>query len=34
MFLRLERLGYIEPTPGPARSIRLLISRAELPGLA
>jgi repressor LexA len=33
MILTLERRGLIERTPGHARSIRLLISREELPDL-
>ena len=33
MILTLERRGLIERTPGQARSIRLLISREELPDL-
>lgn len=34
MILTLEKRGLIERTPGQARSIRLLISREELPDLA
>lgn len=33
MILTLEKRGFIERTPGQARSIRLLISREELPDL-
>jgi repressor LexA len=33
MVLTLEANGFIERTPGLARSIRLLISREELPDL-
>ena len=33
MILTLERRGLIERTPGQARSIRLLVSREELPDL-
>jgi DNA-binding MarR family transcriptional regulator len=33
MILTLERQGFIERVPGQARSIRLLLSRAELPDL-
>ena len=33
MILTLETRGLIERTPGQARSIRLLISREELPDL-
>jgi len=33
MILTLEKRGVIERTPGQARSIRLLISRKELPDL-
>ncbi|HSL71528.1 MAG TPA: hypothetical protein VK864_14880, partial [Longimicrobiales bacterium] len=33
MILTLERAGFIERTPGQARSIRLRLSRAELPDL-
>lgn len=33
MILTLEKRGLIERTPGQARSIRLLISREELPDL-
>ncbi len=33
MVLTLEANGFIERTPGQARSIRLLISRADLPDL-
>ncbi len=33
MILTLERLGLITRTPGVARSIRLTLSRAELPDL-
>ena len=33
MILTLEKRGLIERTPGQARSIRLLISRKELPDL-
>lgn len=33
MILTLEERGLIERTPGQARSIRLLISRDELPDL-
>ena len=33
MILTLERRGLIERTPGQARSIRLLLSREELPDL-
>jgi len=34
MVLTLEARGLIARTPGQARSIRMLISRAELPDLA
>lgn len=33
MILMLERQGFIERVPGQARSIRLLLSREELPDL-
>ncbi len=33
MVLTLERRGLIERIPGQARSIRLLLSRAEIPDL-
>ncbi len=33
MVLTLETNGFIERTPGQARSIRLLLSRAQLPDL-
>jgi repressor LexA len=33
MILTLEAQGFIERTPGEARSIRLRLSRAELPDL-
>jgi len=33
MILTLETHGLVERTPGQARSIRLLISREELPDL-
>lgn len=33
MILTLEKNGLIERTPGKARSIRLLLSREELPDL-
>jgi Mn-dependent DtxR family transcriptional regulator len=33
MILTLENKGLIERTPGQARSVRLLISREELPDL-
>lgn len=34
MILTLERHGFISRAPGQARSIRLLLSREELPDLA
>jgi hypothetical protein len=33
MILTLERGGFIERTPGQSRSIRLLLTRDELPDL-
>jgi repressor LexA len=33
MVLNLERLGCIERTPGQGRSLRLLLSREQLPDL-
>ena len=33
MILRLEAAGFIERTPGKARSIRLLVPPSELPNL-
>lgn len=33
MILNLEKRGYIERRPGKSRSIRLLLSREELPDL-
>ena len=33
MVLTLEQRGFIERTPGTARSIRLLVTRAQLPDL-
>jgi Mn-dependent DtxR family transcriptional regulator len=33
MVMTLERLGFISREPGKPRSIRLLLSRAELPDL-
>ena len=33
MILTLERNGFIERTPGQSRSIRLLLTRDELPDL-
>ncbi len=34
MVLTLERSGLIQPTPGIARSIKVLLARHELPDLA
>lgn len=34
MVVTLEKKGFIERVPGQARSIRLLLSREELPDLA
>jgi repressor LexA len=34
MVVTLERKGFIQRTPGQARSIRLLVGRKELPDLA
>jgi repressor LexA len=34
MVMTLEKKGFIERVPGQARSIRLLLSREELPDLA
>ena len=34
MVVTLEKKGFIERVPGQARSIQLLLSRAELPDLA
>jgi len=34
MIITLEKRGFIERLPGQARSIRLLLSREELPDLA
>jgi DNA-binding MarR family transcriptional regulator len=33
MVLSLERLGFIERTPGRARSLKLLLNREQLPDL-
>ena len=33
MVLSLERLGFIERTPGQGRSLKLLLPRAQLPDL-
>ncbi len=33
MVLSLERLGFIERTPGQARSLKLLLNREQLPDL-
>jgi hypothetical protein len=33
MILTLEKQGFIERVPGQARSIRLLLSRVDLPDL-
>ncbi len=33
MVLTLERLGFIERTPGQARSLKLLLNREQLPDL-
>ncbi|MBI3915420.1 MAG: MarR family transcriptional regulator [Betaproteobacteria bacterium] len=33
MVLNLEKLGFIERTPGQGRSLRLLLSREQLPDL-
>jgi repressor LexA len=33
MILKLEELGFIERTPGKARSIKLLVSREKIPDL-
>ncbi len=33
MVKRLERLGFIERTPGQGRSIKLLLNRGDLPDL-
>jgi repressor LexA len=33
MIMNLEKLGYIEKTPGQGRSIKLLLAREQLPDL-